>query len=339
MILKLNLQMFAEDGEGAAIPETAGAETAPAAEGGTEPVTIAAGDELTDGQVISPQVAAAMNQQMARHPELQKVYGQGLKRSRKSQPEAPAEGAPEAEKTLEERWAELKKGEFADLYGRDVQNAVQDRFRNQKDVSEKLTALEPMLAVLRDRAGVKSDEELIHHIMDDDSLYEEEADAAGMTVEAYRQFKELEQQNAEMKAREEQSIQDQMFRQHFGKLMQQAEEFRKILPDFDLMKTIREDERFARLTSPEVGLDVQQAFFALHHNEMMPQAMMAGMERAKQQMGQTIQAQRKRPAEGAMKRTGGQPEAADFKINFQQLKPSERKRVYDLIHKGKLQWG
>ena len=335
---KLNLQMFAEEGEGTAATGTAGAETAPAAEGVTEPVTVTAGDELADGQMISPQVAAAMNQQMARHPELQKVYGQGLKRGKGQAPEAAGKSAQGTDKSIEERWAEVKKGEFADLYGRDVQNAVQDRFRNQEDLNARLNALEPMLQILRDRAGVKTDDELIHHVMDDDSLYEEEADAAGMTVSAYRTFKELEAQNQELRQREEQTIQDQMFRNHFGKLVQQAEEFKKQLPDFDLMKTLQEDPNFVKLTSPEVGLSVEDAFFALHRKEMMPQAMAMGMERAKQQMGQTIQAQRRRPTEGAMK-AGGQPAAADFNINFRQLKPGERKKIYDLIHKGKLQWG
>jgi hypothetical protein len=62
------------------------------------------------------------------------------------------------------------------------------------------------------------------------------------------------------------------------------------------------------------------------------------MERAKQQMGQTLQAQGRRPAEGAMK-TQGQPAAADFNIDPRSLSRPERNRIYELIHKGKMQWG
>jgi calcineurin-like phosphoesterase family protein len=62
-----------------------------------------------------------------------------------------------------------------------------------------------------------------------------------------------------------------------------------------------------------------------------------GMERAKQQMGQTLQAQRRRPAEGAMKAQPNQ--AADFNVDIRAYKPSERRKIYDLIHKGKMTWG
>lgn len=330
MIDMLNLQRFAEDGAETAAPETAAAETATAAEAAPEP-QINEGDTLPNGQRASRQVAAAMNRQIRRHPELRAVYGQGRAQEQAQEAQAGPEGA--GEKTLEERWAEAKKGEFAELYGRDVQSAVQDRFRNQADVSAKLNALEPMLKVLRDRAGVGSDEELIRHVMDDDSLYEEAASEAGMTVEAYREFKAMQEQLQAAQEREQETQQQMMVRQHIQKLQQQAEEFRQQFPDFDLLKTLQTDETFKRLTSPNVGLSVRDAYFAIHHDELAPQMLAYGMQRAKQQMGQTLQAQRRRPAEGAMKAQGQQ--AADVKIDPRQLSRQERNRLYDLVHKGK----
>ena len=335
MILKLNLQQFAEDGE--EIP-AADAATATAAESTEAPVNVSAGDELADGTAVSSQVAAEMNRQMAKHPELRQTYGQGLKqKGPKGQRPAEETGATTGAKTIDERWEELKKGEFAEAYGRDVQKAIQDRFKNQADASEQMKALEPMMKVLMDRAGVDNVQDLINYVMDDDSLYEEAASEAGMTIPAYRQFMQMKQERDEAQQREQQSIQNQMLERHFAKLSQQAEEFKKQLPGFDLMKELRENPKFLQLTSPEVGLSVQDAFFALHRDEMMPQAMMAGMERAKQQMGQTIQAQRKRPVEGAMKGKG--QTAADFNVDPRGLTRSERNRVYDLIHKGLVKWG
>ena len=335
MNLKLNLQRFAEEGTGTAAPEPAAAETAPAAESTTEDFRISAGETLADGQVVSSQVAAEMNKQMARHPELRKVYGQGRKQAAQQAPAEPA-GAQTAEKTIEERWNEAKKGEFAELYGRDVQSAVQDRFRNQADLTAQMKQLEPMLAVLRERAGVKSNEELISHVMDDDSLYEEAANEAGMTVAAYKEFKKLEAQRDEMQQREEESLQKQMVQDHIQKLVLQAEELKKQYPEFDLREELK-NERFFKMTSPEGGVPVADAFFAIHHNELAPQMMAYGMERAKQQMGQTLQAQRSRPMEGAMK-TQGQP-AADFNLDPRAMSRPERNKIYELIHKGKLTWG
>ena len=300
MNFRLNLQMFA-DGEAAGAPQAAGAESAAAETAApAEPISISAGDSLPNGtRVQSSQVAAAMNRQMKRHPELRGVYG----RANRETQEAAEQGAEAAEKTIEQRWDEAKRGEFAELYGKDVQNAIKDRFKNQADASEALKKMEPMLKVLRERAGVETDDELIHHVMDDDSLYEEAANEAGMTVAAYRQFMEIKQQRDEMQQKEQENIQDQMLREHFGKLSQQAEAMRQSYPNFDLQEELK-DPNFLRLTSPDVGLSVEDAFFAVHHKELAPQMMAYGMQRAKQQMGQTLQAQRNRPAEGAMRSQG-----------------------------------
>ena len=233
MEFELNLQRFAEEGTGAAIPDAAGAETAPAAESTTGEFTVNAGDSLANGQVVSSQVAAEMNRQMARHPELRKTYGQSMKRGAEG-PGPAADGqaagqasAQGAEKSIEDRWNEAKKGEFADLYGRDVASAVQERFKNQKDAKAELDKLGPMLNVLMERAGVKSVDDLVNHVMDDDSLYEEAAEEMGMPVAAYKQFKQLEAQRDEALKREQQSVQEQMLQKHFNNLATQAEEMKK----------------------------------------------------------------------------------------------------------------
>ncbi len=82
-----------------------------------------------------------------------------------------------------------------------------------------------------------------------------------------------------------------------------------------------------------MGLSVKDAYFAIHHDELAPQMMAYGMERAKQQMGQTLQAQQRRPAEGAMK-AQGQP-AADVKVDPRNLPLKERKRLYEMVHRKK----
>lgn len=331
-IFELDLQRFAE-GEGAgesapaeeisAGPE-AGAETA-AAESGA-PAEIRAGDILPNGQAATAQVAAAMTKQMKRHPELRQVYGQ----NQPKQTQAPAETA--GEKTIQQRWEDAKKGEFAELYGQDVQNAIRDRFKNQADANEQLNKLGPMLQVLMDRAEVKSVDDLIHHVMDDDSLYEEEASEAGMTVEAYKNFKEIERQRDEMAAREQQNIQEQRLREHYGNLSRQAEAMKQMYPDFDLQQELK-NPQFFRMTSIEGGIPVEDAYFAIHHKELAPQMMAYGMQRARTQMGQTIQAQRQRPAEGAM-RSQTQP-AAEVRLDPRNLTRRERDEIRRQVHLGK----
>ena len=333
MKFRLDLQLFAEQagpaagavsaGDSAGVPAGGGAETA-AAEPNPAPASV--GDTLADGSTVKDaRVAAALNKQMRKHPELRAVYGQAAQQS------AQATEAP-AEKTAEERWEEAKKGEFAEFYGRDVQSAIKDRFKNQQDIGQQLSALEPMLKVLRDRAGVESNEALIKTVMDDDSLYEEEASARGMTIPAYKEFMSMQQQLQETQQREEQSIREQQIREHFGKLQQQAEAMRQMYPDFDLQAELQ-NPNFLRLTSPEVGVSVEDAYYAIHHKELAPQMMAYGMQRAKEQMGQTLQAQRQRPAEGAM-RNQGQP-AAEVRLDPRNLTRKERAEIKRQIMLGK----
>ena len=78
-------------------------------------------------------------------------------------------------------------------------------------------------------------------------------------------------------------------------------------------------------------MGVKEAYFATHHDELVPELLKAGMERARKQMGQTLQAQRNRPTEGAMK-APGKP-STDVQINFQGLTRQERNRVYDFVHR------
>ena len=325
-IAMIGLQYFAD--EAAAAPAEV-ADPGTAAEG---PESFNVGDELADGtKVESAQVAAALNRQMKRHPELRKVYGQ-RQNAQPAQPAGAPEQTPNEGPTLEDRWNELRKGEFKELYAQDVQAAIKDRFKNQEDATGKLNAMQPMLDALMKKVGVDNVEELQNIILDDDSLYEEEAEAAGMTVNAYKSFKKLQAEHDQMVANEQRSMEQQMFRDHIGKLIQQGEQLKQIYPGFNF-DTEMQNPQFRRLTSPEVGLSVEDAYYAIHHNELNPQLMKYGMERARQQMGQTIQAQQARPAEGAMRNQG--QTAADVRLDPSKLSRPERDAIRKQIHLGK----
>lgn len=322
---EMNLQRFAEDG--AAAPAAEGAGTAQMAE--TTAGGLQAGDTLADGsQIRSPRVAAAMEKQMRKHPELREVYGRG--QAQTQQPQQGQQNA-DAKNDAQARWEALKKGEFAEQYGQDVQNAIRERFKNQKDLQGTLDKLAPALKVLRERAGVESDEELVNMIMDDDSIYEEEASEAGMTVEAYRNFLKFKEEHDQRVAQEEELQRAEFINQHYQKLAEQAQALKQQFPQFDLDKELQ-NETFMRLTSPAVGTSVEDAYFAVHHKELAPQMMAYGMQRARGQMAQTIMANGSRPREGGLGSQGNA--AADLKLDPRGMTPRERAKLRDRIHRG-----
>ena len=333
--IKMDLQLFAEGGEGGATgsaPAPAAPAAAESSAAGIGPASFQQGDTLGDGrQVQNAQVAAELNRQMKRHPELRKVYGQRPAAQPAQQQPAQAEAQPE--KTIQERWEELKKGEYKDLYGKDVQSAIQDRFKNQADLQKQLDQQNAVLELAMKDRRVNSVEDLMKSYQEDDSLYQEEAEEAGMTVDAFKTMKAIEKENARLTQLEQASIRDQLMRNHFTKLTQQAEELRKVFPDFDLQAELQNPE-FFRLTSPEVGISVEDAFYTLHGKELAAASMKAGMERAQQQLGQTIRAQGMRPIEGAA-HGQGQP-AAQAPMDFSRMSRKEREAFRSQVKSGKV---
>ena len=319
--LKLNLQLFG-DGAGAGAAPAAGT-----GEGG-EAAVVNPG-QLDDGTVIDNRLAARMEEQARKRrargeaPVKQAAQTAAKEAQETTEPEQPAEPS------LDEQWTEAKKGRFKEQYARDVQAAIQDRFKNQADANEQLKQLQPALDVLMKKAGAESVEEFVNLIMDDDSLYEEDAEKAGMTVEGYKAFQQMKAENQRMKEAEEREAEHNFLQRHFRDLAEQGEEMKRIYPDFDLQKEMQ-NETFRRLVAPNSGLKVSDAFFAVHHAELEPQAMAYGMQRATQQISQTLQANRARPVEGAMKT--GQP--ANVAIDPKALTREERQKLIERARRG-----
>jgi len=320
---KLNLHLFG-DGAGA------GAAPAAAGEGGGPEAAVSPEGVLEDGTQMDARLAARMNEQAKK------------RKARGEEPVMPAaqtaanmqqENAPEAEPSLEDQWIEAKKGKFKEMYSRDVQAAVQDRFKNQADANERLEVLEPALRALAVKLGMDEDdiEGVAELILDDDSLYEEEAEEAGMTVEGYKNYLAMEEENRQMRQREQEEQETQMLRAHFQDLARQGEEMKKTFPNFDINAEM-ENPAFRRLVAPNSGLSVHAAYYAIHHAELEPQAMAYGIQTAQQRMSQTLQANRARPVEGAMK--SGQP--AEMHIDPRSLTREQRQKLKEEARRGKI---
>ena len=281
---KLDLQLFTEGGSAAGGGEGEGSEA-----------EVQAGDTLEDGTVVDANLASSMRENADMYPTRKRAaHAQGQQRTGESGQQAEA-----GEEPTPEEWAEAKK-RFAKFYGNDVQSAVKDRFKNQADANQKLESMNPMLEALMKKTGAESVEELQDLIMNDDSLYQEEADAAGMPVEQYKAFKKLQDEHDQMVAREQKQAQQLQMQQHIAGVRQQAEELKRMFPGFDLDQEMQ-NEDFVRMTAPG-GYSVEQAFYALHGRDLFPQMMAYGVQTGKEQIARSIQANQARPIEGASMR-------------------------------------
>ena len=180
-----------------------------------------------------------------------------------------------------------------------MQDTVQKRVRKSKEAEDSMAALAPALEVLYGKYGVKSGDiaALADAINKDDDLIAEQAAEEGFDTPQFREIREL---RAFKKARQ-QADEDRLTQEHFASLWEQGEELKKTFKNFDLMKEL-DNPAFLRMTLPGGGVSVEQAYYAIHHDEIQRASMQVAAQRTAEQMSANIQARQARPQETATNR-------------------------------------
>lgn len=205
--------------------------------------------------------------------------------------------APEQEETFDS----LIKGRYKTEYSQHVQDAISKRFKNQKDNQELIDKMKPALTMVAQRYGIAPDaagnvdmDVLQQAIMDDNSMYEEEAFQRGMSVEDLKHVKQLEFDNAQLRRQHEQSLREEQDRKAFNELMQQGEQLKQIYPGFDIGIEMQNPE-FGRLIA--VNVPLRTAYEIVHHDEIMAGGMQYAVQQTKENISKSIQSGSRRPAE------------------------------------------
>ena len=107
----------------------------------------------------------------------------------------------------------------------------------------------------------------------------------------------------DMRKRGEAEAQEQRrFAAHIRMLEQQGGAMKAAFPGFDLRRELQ-NPVFARMTSPNVGISVEDAYYAVHRREIQTAAMQVTAQKTAQKISNAIQAGQRRPAENG---TSGQ---------------------------------
>ena len=113
------------------------------------------------------------------------------------------------------------------------------------------------------------------------------------------------------------------FSEHIRGLEQQGSRLKETMPQFDLRRELA-DPMFARLTSPLVGMSVEDAYYALHRKELqqnLARATAVGLSRS-------IQAGRMRPEENS-----GAQASHVTKLDYAHASKQQREELKKEIHK------
>ena len=198
-------------------------------------------------------------------------------------------------------------------YNKQMQSVVQSRLKNAKAAEENLAKLAPALELLArkhnlDPANMDYDA-IAKAISNDDAYYEDKALEMGVSLEAAKRIDQQEREDARNKREEARNLEEQKLRNHFMKLEQQGEALKKVFPNFDL-RTELQNPVFMRMTSPNVGVSVEDAYHAVHRKEIMARGMQVTAQKTAEQISNAIQAGSRRPDENGT--TGQSPSVTTF---------------------------
>ena len=320
----LNLQLFAGEGAG-----DGGGEGAATGESAVDPGQQRLLELGVPADKIRKNRAYKLNTPAPKTVEAGQKQAQGQKQEQAAAADNPTEET-KTDSPTRMSWDEI----MADPeYNRNMQAVVQSRLRTAKDAEEKLGKLTPALELIArakglDPANIDYDA-LAKAITDDESYYEQKALEMGVSVETAKKIDQQERDTARQEREKAITIEQQKVQQHIVKLQQQGEEMKKVFPKFDL-RTELQNPVFARMTSPNVGISVQDAYYAVHREEIQRAAMQVTAQKTAQKISNDIQAGSRRPNENG---TSGQaPSVTTF--DYRSMSPEQRKALKQRILSG-----
>jgi hypothetical protein len=213
------------------------------------------------------------------------------------------------------KWDEIVKDPE---YNAEIQKIVKSRLKDDGESKAILDILSPALQHLAKANGMDPQNmdytALVKHITGE---YENKALELGVSKET-----------AMMLDQQQRTVEQMKFQNHISKLEQQGEALKAVIPNFDL-RTEMQNPVFARLTSPSVGMSVEDAFYAVHRREMQAQSMQVAAQQTRQMISNAIQSGTNRPDE-----TGTVSQAPSVsKFDYKNMTPAQRKALKDEIYR------
>ena len=300
---RINLQLFAEGGEG--------------------------GDTGADGaNGVTAGVPSLQTKKGAKNPLADVKYGIQEEAQTADVP-SNTDGAVAEPEDRNAKFEALIKGEYKDLYDARVQDTVQKRLKGSKETVDKYNELTPTLEMLARKYGVDASDikALNKAIEEDDAYYEEEAMEKGVSVEQLKAVKKMERENAELKKQMEEQTNKERAERDVAEWMKQAEQAKHSFPNLDLGEELKNPQFISLLRS---GVGVETAYFAMHHRELVPQAMQYTAKAVEQKLTNKVIANGARPTENGISSQA----SVVVKSDVSQLSKADRAEIIRRVARG-----
>lgn len=334
---KMNLQYFAEGGDGSAGPAEGGAAEA-AAPAVQEPALRPAQERLARRSGALKGKAAG-GEKLPQPP----AGGSPLKEGASGSESDPAEAEkhqepakePKAEKTPEERrraFGEMVQGEYSDVFQEMMQRAIDkatENIRQNPQVARLTQALANAYGVdTEDMDGLI--EAVENGRVKDEKYYEDLAQQRGVSVKTARELDKMESdlkrsntRNAQLQAMQQEAARQQRVSQIQAQWEAQAAQLKTQYPDFELQEVLA-NEQVADLMRR--GVSLPDAYRAAYFDHIMQQATAQTAQKVEQGVAARIQQRAGRPGENGTRPGGAVTTHVDVaSMSRRQLEDLERR--------------
>lgn len=232
---------------------------------------------------------------------------------------AQAAGAQEQTVDRAAQFDAMIKGEYKEEYEKRFRQGLDRRFKETEGLRQQTEAARPLMELLAGKYGVDAGDigALLKAAEADESYYEQEAAEKGLTVQQLKQFKQMERENARLKAAHEERQRVERANQVQARWAQESEALKAIYPDFDFAREAQND-KFTRLLKS--GVDVRTAYEVTHNDEIISGAMRFTAQKVQEKTVNNIKARGMRPDEGGL----GEHPAGEGQLDVSKLTKQQR---------------
>ncbi len=214
------------------------------------------------------------------------------------------------------------KGEYKEEYEKRFRQGLDRRFKETEGLRQQTEAARPLMELLAGKYGVDAGDigALLKAAEADESYYEQEAAEKGLTVQQLKQFKQMERENAQLRAAQEERQRVERANQVQARWAQESEALKGIYPDFDFAREAQND-KFTRLLKS--GVDVRTAYEVTHNDEIISGAMRFTAQKVQEKTVNNIKARGMRPDEGGL----GEHPAGEGQLDVSKLTKQQRSEM------------
>ena len=218
----------------------------------------------------------------------------------------------------------IKSDEYKEEHQQYMEKTIGDRLKKYKNVEAENAQMKGLLETVAAKYGVDAAREsfladLTKKIDEDNSYYENYAIEHDISPEEARKIVTMERKIQAIEAQKQEQQRQEAMQQQIAILRQNAERTKARFPDFDL-DTEMQDEKFRKLCAVNNG-DTTAAYMACHWDKVVPGMVHTASQQVAVQTAQAVAANKARPVENGISGNASSVVTQDFsKMSLKELR-------------------